>query len=71
MSRRNARILGVVFFLANVVAVTWPGLVPFNRVRPFVLGMPFVMVWLTGWIVAAMVVLLVIDRAEQREDSED
>ena len=26
--------------------------------------------WLTGWIVAAMVVLLVIDRAE-REDSED
>jgi hypothetical protein len=70
MSRRNARILGVVFFLANVVAVTWPGLVPFNRVRPFVLGLPFVMVWLTIWVLAAMIVLLVIDRAEHG-DSED
>lgn len=56
------------FFLAYAAAVTWPGAVPFNRIRPLVLGMPLVMAWVAGWLVLAFVALLVLDRAETREE---
>jgi TRAP-type C4-dicarboxylate transport system permease small subunit len=64
VSRRAGRILFVGFFLAYALAVTWPGVLPFNRVRPFVLGLPFSFAWVALWIVLGLVVFLIVHRAE-------
>lgn len=50
------------FFLLYTLAVTWPGFLPFNRIRPLVLGLPFSMVWVAGWVLAGGVVLFWLDR---------
>ena len=62
----RARALTVAFFALYAVAVTWPGFVPFNRIRPLVLGLPFSMAWVTLWIVGGALVLWMLDRAERR-----
>lgn len=54
------------FFLLFTVAVTWPGMLPFNRIRPWILGLPFSMAWLALWVVLSFLVLLAVDRAEER-----
>ena len=64
MSRRAGRILFACFFLAYAIAVTWPGLLPFNRVRPLVLGLPFSFAWVALWIVLGFLVFLTVDRTE-------
>ncbi len=57
MMRRIVPALAIIYFLAMLVAVTFPGYVPFNRIRPFVLGMPFSLFWQLIWISGAVVVL--------------
>ena len=64
MSRRAARILFCGFFLAYAIALTWPGILPFNRIRPFVLGLPFSFFWVTLWVVLGFFVFIAVDRAE-------
>ena len=49
--------LAVLYYLAMIFFVTYPGYVPFDRIRPFVLGMPFSMFWQVCWIVGAGFVL--------------
>jgi hypothetical protein len=49
--------LGTAYFLAMVFFVTYPGYVPFDRIRPFVLGMPFSLFWQVLWICGAVLVL--------------
>ncbi|HSM06008.1 MAG TPA: DUF3311 domain-containing protein [Longimicrobiales bacterium] len=66
MSRRTARGLAATYFLLMLVVVTWPGALPFARVRPFVLGLPFSMAWVSGWIIASIFVLWGLDRVERR-----
>jgi hypothetical protein len=56
--------------------LTWPGIVPFNRIEPRVLGLPFVMFWISLWVLlvgGALAVLNVIEtRAEQAsQDAEE
>lgn len=57
-----------VFFLAYAAAVTWPGALPLNRIRPLILGMPLSMVWVAAWLVLSFGVLLVLDWMETREE---
>lgn len=64
MSLRYARTLAFVFLAAYAVAVTWPGMVPFNRIHPLILGLPFAMVWIAIWIVAGCLVLWTLHRVE-------
>ncbi|HUG01437.1 MAG TPA: hypothetical protein VML95_06205 [Longimicrobiales bacterium] len=52
---RNA--LVVAFFVAYAMAVTYPGVLPFNRAYPLIAGLPFVLAWYAGWVVLAGVVL--------------
>ena len=66
MSLRTARTLTAVYFTAALIAVTWPGLVPFARIRPFVLGLPFSMAWIAAWIAGSVVVLFLLDRVERQ-----
>lgn len=64
MSLRYARTVALVFLAAYAVAVTWPGMVPFNRIHPLVFGLPFSMVWIAIWIVAGCLVLWMLHRVE-------
>jgi len=53
-----------VFFLLFLLAVTWPGMIPGNRIFPLVLGLPFSMVWIASWVVLSFLVLILLDREE-------
>lgn len=64
MTKKAVRTLAWIFFALFTVAVTWPGYLPFNRIRPLVLGLPFSMVWVAFWVVLAFLVFLVIDHVE-------
>lgn len=66
MSLRGARVLAGIYFVLMLVAVTWPGLLPFARVRPLVLGLPFSMAWIAAWIAGSVIVLFLVDRVEKR-----
>jgi hypothetical protein len=66
MTWTPARVLFTVFMVCFALAVTWPAYVPFNRVEPLVLGLPFSMVWLVLWVILSAIVLLLLDRSEER-----
>ncbi|MBI4540049.1 MAG: DUF3311 domain-containing protein [Gemmatimonadetes bacterium] len=70
MSARAARIAALLAFALYGLAVTWPAYLPFNRVRPLILGLPFSMAWICFWIVMGGVVLFVLDRGESRARGE-
>jgi hypothetical protein len=55
------------FFLLYTVAVTWPGMLPFNRIQPWILGLPFSMAWPAIWLALSFLVLLWVDRVEERD----
>ena len=56
----------IAFFLLFVLLVIWPGMLPFNRIQPLVLGLPFSMAWIAGWVVLSFLALVILDRAETR-----
>jgi hypothetical protein len=60
---RGVRRFAIGFFVIYALAVVYPAVVPFRGPRPFIFGMPFAMVWAAAWIIAAFLVLLVLDRA--------
>ena len=67
MSLRWTRGAVAAFFVLYVLAVIWPGILPFNRVEPRILGMPFIMAWHAGLLALTVVVLYLADRVESRE----
>jgi hypothetical protein len=71
VSLRAARLLTGGYFLLMLVFTTWPGAVPFSRVRPLVLGLPFSFAWVAGWILGAVFVLVALDRVEKRHRTDD
>lgn len=64
MDLRLVRRLTALFFVAYTLALTWPGMLPFNRIRPLILGLPAVLFWVAAWVAAAILVLWLLDRAE-------
>ena len=66
MNLRTARILTGTYFTLFLLAVTWPGLLPFARIRPFVFGLPFSLAWIAAWIAGSVVVLYLLDLVERR-----
>ncbi len=66
MKPRAVRTAVVAFLIVDGVLGMWPGLVPFNSIRPLVLGLPFVMAWLTLLLILVGVALLVMELAERR-----
>ena len=57
MSLKTARVLTTIYFILMALAVTWPGLVLFARIEPFILGLPFSLAWISAWIAGSVVVL--------------
>ncbi len=71
MSRRAA-VTGIGgWVIAGTIFLCFPGIVPFNRARPFVFGMPFVMAWVALWVVLALVVFVVADHTLGRRAGSD
>ena len=72
MSLRTARVLTSIYLVLALFFVTWPGLKPFARIEPLVLGLPFSMVWIAGWVAGSVLVLYGLDRVErQHRDGDD
>jgi hypothetical protein len=71
MSLRTARFLTGTYLVLMVVFVTWPGMLPFARIYPMVLGLPFSFAWVAAWVLGALFVLLGLDRVERRYREED
>ena len=59
------------FFLLFVLAVTWPGMLLFNRIHPLVLGLPLSMFWIALWVFCSFLVLLLVDMVEGGNREED
>lgn len=71
MKIRVVPALVVVFYVVMWVALIYPGYIPFDRIRPFVLGMPFSLFWQVVWIVATVLVLAALFVWERRARSTD
>lgn len=71
MSPRAATRLTFTFLAVMTVAVTWPGLTLANRVDPRILGFPFNFAWVSGWIIASFVVLVMLDRSVTAQKKSD
>lgn len=67
---RTVRILAASYFILFAAAVTWPGMIPFNRIEPLVLGLPFSMMWVAFWVTGGILVLWLVDRVERRDRPE-
>ena len=61
MTQRAAVRFAAVIFALYFLAVHWPGVLPFSGPRPFVLGLPFNLVWIMLWIVLGGVALLALE----------
>ncbi len=71
MDVRAARRLVVAFFAAYTLALTYPGLLPVNRIRPFVLGLPFSIFWVASWVALSCLAFAWLWRAEKAADEEE
>ncbi|MGD8700179.1 MAG: hypothetical protein PVJ43_12865, partial [Gemmatimonadales bacterium] len=60
MKLRLVPSLGVAYFLAMAFFVTYPGYVPFDKIQPFVFGLPFSLFWQVLWICGAVFVLAAV-----------
>ena len=67
MSIRQVRVGVFLFFILYALVVIWPGALPFNRTRPFLLGIPFTMAWAILWIIMGGLALWLLDIFEERE----
>lgn len=67
MSVRAARVLYVVFFSLFAILLMWPGVQPFNRIEPLVLGLPFSFFWVVLWVALSFFVFLIVHRVEMRD----
>jgi hypothetical protein len=60
--RRRLRPRDVLFGLyvsVCLLAVTWPGYAWFgNRIEPLVLGFPFSLAWIVGWVLLSLLALV-------------
>ncbi len=60
--KRTANRIAVVYFIAMAIALTFPGITPFNTIRPMILGIPFVFAWYILWILGALSVFAFLDK---------
>ncbi len=70
MTLSNMRRLTIAFFVVYLVALTFPGYLPFSEPRPFVLGLPLSFAWVILWVIlgwAVLAALYFVERRERRE----
>jgi hypothetical protein len=64
---------GIAFAVLGLYTIflTWPGLTPFNRIEPFVFGLPFIMFWIVLWVLLAGGALALLNAVETRAERTD
>ena len=60
--KRTAMWVAIVYFVAMAIALTFPGIIPFNTIRPFIFGVPFVFAWYIAWLLGALCVFGFLDK---------
>ena len=68
-TRRSAwpHLAFALFCLSAFVALTWPVYPALgNRIEPRLLGLPYSLAWIVGWIVASLVALVAYERFVSR-----
>jgi hypothetical protein len=65
-AKRRVRGLFAAWIALYAIAVTYPGITPFNRIQPLIFGLPFVFFWIVLWIVIGLIVLVITDIVESR-----
>ena len=68
MTQRTAARFAAVIFALYILAVHWPGILPFAGARPFVFGMPFNLIWVMLWVVLGGVALLLLELTSGDEE---
>lgn len=63
--KRTTHVIAWIYFVTMAVAVTFPGVRPFNTIRPFVLGLPFAFAWPVLWVMGAALVFYLVHRAHR------
>jgi hypothetical protein len=67
MSRRTLDVLFGTYLAICALCVVWPGMAWYGaRVEPLVLGLPFCLAWMVGWILATFLVLVLYDAMRER-----
>ncbi len=52
-------LLFAIYAVVCLAAMTWPGYAIFgNSIEPYVLGLPFSLAWVVGWVILTFLVLL-------------
>jgi TRAP-type C4-dicarboxylate transport system permease small subunit len=69
MSVRNLGRIAVAYSVIGAIALTWPGMLPFSRSVPRVLGLPFSVFWVAAWAGLGFIVLFVLERAITRAEN--
>jgi hypothetical protein len=60
------------YALCCVAALTWPGYDWLgNRIEPYVLGVPFSLAWIVGWVILSLVALVLYHTADRSRRTGD
>ena len=69
MKDRLRHILFGLYVVLCLGAMTWPGYAWLgNSIEPYVLGLPFSLAWVVGWVLATFVVLTVYNATGRETD---
>lgn len=66
-SRRRRTLAFVTVGLIAGLALVWPVYPSVASIRPYVLGLPFSLVWVVGWLIVVFVALALFYRAEEHD----
>ena len=62
----------IIYFLICYMMVSFPGLYIANRIRPYILGIPFLLFWCIFWAVvmpfAGMVYLYIVEEIRNKKE---
>ena len=61
--KRAAVVIAFAYFITMGIAVTFPGIRPFNTIEPLVFGIPFVFAWVLSWVAGSVLVFFLLYRA--------
>ena len=64
------RKIAISVFLLNALAVTWPVASLFRSPQPLILGLPLSMAWPIFWILIGLIMLIVLDYFENRNEGQ-
>jgi hypothetical protein len=63
--KRVADAVATVYIVLMAIAVTYPGVLPFNTIPPYVLGLPFAFFWPAAWVAGATLVFYFVQRTHR------